>query len=41
MGKFLMKGEPVDLQYLHIRRNCSVMKYYVRDVYMEWDTSPK
>ena len=34
--KFLIKEEPEGLQYFHIRRNCSVMKYYVRGVYMEW-----
>ena len=41
MEKFLNKEEPGGSQYLHIRRNCSIMKYYVRDVYVEWDTSPR
>ena len=41
MEKFLNKEEPGGSQYLHIRRNCSIMKCYVRDVYVEWDTSPR
>ena len=40
-GKIFNQRRPVDLQYFYIRRNCSIMKCYVRDVYMEWDTSPK
>ena len=39
--KFLIEEEPERLQYFHIRRNWSIMKCYVRDVYMEWNTSPK
>ena len=39
--KFLIKEEPERLLYFHIRRNWSIMKCYIRDVYMEWNKSPK